>query len=288
MPVYDRSYRPWDGERTPSGMRPVVIAEQGLRQAMRLRLVWVLLVGTLLHVAIRGGILYFTGQVTVPEGSIPPGVQDQIMFSSGFLADAMAFQARWILMILLALVASPALAGDQRAGALQFYFSKPLSVPGYVAGKLAPPVLLGLAVTALPVLILWVLGVAFTPEQLYPADVWLIPFMLVLAGFLVSLIAASIALAISGLVANETVAGAAWVALALLTAAGARLLEEITGRSDVGLIDLFGVLDRVTRDLIGAVGSSLPQADAWTIAFAWLLAGAGGVTLFLSRSEVGP
>lgn len=285
-PVYEQAYEHWDGERTPGWQRVATIVGEGLSHAIRSKWVWLLLAATLVHVAIRGGILYFTGQVQVPQGAVPPDVESQIRFTETFISDAMIFQARWILMALMALVAAPALARDLQAGALSFYFSKPITRTGYAVGKLAPPFLLGLTVTALPCLVLWVLGMAFTPEPLHPATATSMPWRILLAGALVSLVAALVVVALSGLVRSANLAGGGWLALVLLSAGGARMLVELTGQSTAILVDLFTAFGLAMDTILDAATAADPTQGAWLVTIGWAAAGLAGIAYVLNEEEV--
>lgn len=285
-PVYERGYRDWDGERTPGWMRVATIAGEGLRAAVRSKWVWLLLTATAIHVAIRGGVLYFTGQVQAPAGNVPPNVEDQIRFTETFMSSAMGFQARWVLMVLLALVASPSIARDLKAGALSFYFSKPITRVGYAIGKLAPAFLLGLTVTVLPGLILWTLGYAFTPSTLHPETVASMPGRILLAGTLVSLVASLVVVALSGLVRSTNIAAAGWVALALLSAGASQLIGALTGVNWAQLVDVFTAFNLSAASILDATSAADPTSGAWLVTLGWAAASVAGIAYVLNEQEV--
>lgn len=286
-PVYERTYRTWEGTPTSRTARIRAIAREALGAATRSRWLWVLVVATVVHLAIRAVILYATGQIEVPPGAIDPALQDRINFTPGFLAEALSFQGRWILMLTLALTAAPALARDLRAGALTFYFSKPVTRTGYGLGKLLPSLLIGLGLTALPLALLWVVGYGFTPEPLLPDGLWTLFGTGLLSGLIVTLVATLVALAVSSLVESTSLAAGAWVGLSLLSGGVAQLLHAATGREALLLVDLFGVLDRVARSLLGAPGGATPETGAWLVALAWSLGSLALIAWRLGRPEVG-
>jgi ABC-type transport system involved in multi-copper enzyme maturation permease subunit len=184
-----------------------------------------------------------------------------------------------VLLLVLALVAAPSLAADRRAGALQFYLSKPITRRGYAVGKLLPPFLISWLLTGGVGLIVWTLGVAFTPEANYPDFVWRLPFAIVLSGATVSAVATMVAVAISGVMQNARLAAALWVALGIVSTALAGFLSGVTGRADVQVIGFFNVLDRVTRWLLATTGSNAPVEASVLIALGWF--GFGALTLWL-------
>jgi ABC-type transport system involved in multi-copper enzyme maturation permease subunit len=283
--VYERVYEPYEGDRTTQLDRIVAIAKEGFQATARSKWLYVLLAATLVHVAIRSVVLYVTGQVDV-QGQVPPNVAEQINFNAGFIADTLALQTRWILLLSLALVGAPAIARDVQAGGLSFYFSKPITRSGYAIGKLATPVIVGLVVTALPALIVWMMGVAFTPETLYPSNVWTMPLMILAAGAIVSTVASLVVLGLSALAGSRNLAAVVWVGIGLLAAGASELLTGVTGEDATGLVDLFGAFNKVTELLLGVDASTLPSTGAWLITLGWGLAGLIGLVYVFSDAEV--
>lgn len=284
-PVYERAYEAWEGERTPRWRRVATIAGEGLRASIRSKWVWALLAVTLVHVAIRAAVLYVSGQVDLGQQA-PAQIRDQISFNEGFIASALATQARWVLMLLLALVAAPALARDLQAGALSFYFSKPITRTGYAVGKILPAFVLGLTVTVVPGLVLWGLGAAFTPEAVYPDTVGSMPLRIIASGTLVSLVASLIPVALSGLTRSTNLAAVGWVALAFLSAGAAELLHAVTGRASLQLVDVFGAFDEVNRQILAAPGTDAPDGIAWLVTAGWALVSIAVIGWVLSGEEV--
>ena len=281
MPLFQRAYTRWQGERTAPGRRFLVIMDEGLRAALRSRWVWILLAATAIHLAIRIGILYFTSRIPGGGGDFLP------RFNAAFMADALGFQAQWVLMVLLALVAAGTLARDLQVGALQFYFSKPITRTGYAIGKLLPPFVLGMGVTALPALVLWVAGVAFTPGPQLPDGYGWMPLQLLAAATLACGTASVVAVALSGIVRHARLAAIAWVAVAFLSNPAALLIHEITRATGPYLLGFFFVLDETTRWLLGATGGrDVPTGGAWLVLLAWWAAGLASLWWVLRDPEV--
>lgn len=286
-PVYEHAYEAWEGDLEPRWRRVAAIAGQELGRVVSSTWVWLLWIATLVHVAIRGFVLWASAQFDVPAEQLPPGAADQIRFTEGFLANVLGFQAGIVLLLMLALVAAGVLARDLDAGALTFYFSKPITRTGYAAAKLSAPVIMGLTVTALPLLVLWVLGVAFTPEALHPDTVASLPLRLLAAGGLVSLAASLVAVAISGLVRSTNIAAGVWVALALISKAAAGILAALAGEPLLEFVDLFHAFRVANDSVLGLAVADDELAWAWGVTAGWILAGAGTIAHVLRSEEVG-
>lgn len=274
-PVYEQAYEEWEGEPRGPAHRIWAIVSEGWNRSVSSKWVWALWIATLVHVGVRGVILYYTGQVDPTMGS---------QFSKTFLADAMGDQVRWVLLLMLAIVASGALARDLDAGALSFYFSKPITPLGYAIGKVAPAFLIGLSVTAVPLLVIWSLGVAFTPDLASGVYWW--PFQILGASIVVSLAAALVAIALSGLLRSTTMAAGAWVGLGLLSAAVARILVGITERARLEMVDVLGAFNTAGSHVMGATAADAFTGTAWAVTAGWAVASGVGIAYVLASGEV--
>lgn len=226
--IYDRGYRRYDGTRLGgSGARRAVFRD-GIRRVLGLRrkgrrkiLPWTLIAIAVAAAAIFVGLHFFASQLPVDVASELPRYGELFDFFS------------WIGILFIALAGPTLLIPDRTDGVLSVYFSRPLTVTGYLAGKLAA----FLGVTALiyigPQLALH-LGLAFLSPDGFVGylggtlDIlWKVPVVtmayLALHGSIVTAVAA---------VTPRTGAAAA-VFLGILTAGG-------SVASRVGFIDAVG------------------------------------------------
>lgn len=284
--VYEPSYEAYEGSRTSRARRLGAIAGRGWSKTVGSIWFWALLGVSLVHVAIRGGVLYFTGQIDASDGIIPPDARAQVEFTGRFLTDALADQARWVVTFILVVVGADAISEDLDTGGLTFYFTKPISQPGYVAGKLAAPFAACLLVTAGPVLLLWLMGLVFTPEAVYPDDVWLLPFGLLAASIVVSAMTTLVVAALSGLVGSSGRTAVVWIAIVFVLAAAGQVTEAVSGNVDAELLDPYAALDKLGELLTGVDDSQLSGVGAALTVAGWILASLGGLWWTLRREEV--
>lgn len=128
--IYDRGYRPYDGERTgPSGARRAVYKEGirrvlGLGRKARVKVYpWMMIAIALAMAAIVIGVHWFIGDISQ---SLAEGVP-----SYGELFDLYS----WIGLLFIAFAGPWLLIPDRTRGVLSVYFSRPLTVDGYLTAK---------------------------------------------------------------------------------------------------------------------------------------------------------
>lgn len=128
--IYDRGYRTYDGPRSgPSGARRAVYKE-GIRRVLGLGrkarqkiFPWALITIALIAAAVFIGVHWAIGNL---EESLREGVP-----TYGGLFDFYS----GISLLFIALAGPQLLAPDRTSGALSVYFSRPLTVDGYLGAK---------------------------------------------------------------------------------------------------------------------------------------------------------
>jgi ABC-2 type transport system permease protein len=128
--IYDRGYRTYEGERTgPAGARKAVYKE-GIRRVLGLGrkarekvYPWVMIATAVGMAAIVIGVHWFIGDIAE---SLAEGVP-----SYGELFDLYS----WIGLLFIAFAGPWLLIPDRTRGVLSVYFSRPLTVDGYLTAK---------------------------------------------------------------------------------------------------------------------------------------------------------
>lgn len=128
--IYDRGYRTYEGERTgPSGARRAVYKEGirrvlGLGRKARAKVYpWTMIAIAVAMAAISIGVHWFIGDISQ---SLAEGVP-----SYGELFDLYS----WIGLLFIAFAGPWLLIPDRTRGVLSVYFSRPLTVDGYLTAK---------------------------------------------------------------------------------------------------------------------------------------------------------
>lgn len=212
MPIYDLSYRHWNGRRTPLSSRWQPIAATGLMQHLkkRLFLFWMFLCWT---PALIGGVLiYLHTVVDIPE---LPGAAD-----AGFFYNY--FTAWWMtpLFLLTAVfVGAGLIANDRRTNALQIYLSKSIRTVDYLLGKGAAVATAVGLVTLAPGLTLFFFRWGLDKEGDYLTSNPLLPFSIIAGSLLIMVTLAILSLTVSSLTKSGRVAGLTLVMLFLFSSA---------------------------------------------------------------------
>src|SRR6266508_5457623 len=178
MPIYEQTYRRYEARAPLRTLRFWPIT----REALRLILARRAFLGLLL--VAWGQFLFRVIQIYVvtrlPEaGRVLP--IDGRMFGQ-FLAVQTLFT------LLLSIFGGAGLiANDLRTGAILVYLSRPLTRRDYVLGKLGVLLALNLAVTLVPGLVLYLIGLALAPDLLLKWELaWISPAV-VLQSFMIAL-----------------------------------------------------------------------------------------------------
>lgn len=163
--ILDRGYRRYEGPRRPPRAAEWAIFREGLRRvlglgqkARRKILPWTLLAVAATAAAVFVGLNFFISELGIPAGELPSYPELFDFYS-------------WIGVIFIALAAPTLLIPDRVEGVLSVYFSRPLTVAGYLRGKATA----FLGVTALIYLVpqlLLLLGLAFLSDDGFIGYIW--------------------------------------------------------------------------------------------------------------------
>ncbi len=159
MPVYDRGYTHWQpsaGKALPAWL---VIAKRGISGPLKRRWLLLLVLMGWVPAIVKGGIIYFklkAGNLTdlLSGGWASIGPDGFLSFLEG---------QRFFVFVLLAIVGAGLIAADRRDNGLSLYFSRPLTLTDYLAGKMAIIVFFYFLVTLLPVYTLCLLSYLVAP-----------------------------------------------------------------------------------------------------------------------------
>jgi ABC-2 type transport system permease protein len=198
MPIHDQGYRRYEARAPLRKARFWPITREALRIVLSKRAFLGLLAASFIPFVVRVIQIYIVTRF--PEaGRILP--VDGRLFGD-FLNQQIGFT------ILLSIFgASGLVANDLRTGAILAYLSRPLTRRDYVLGKLLVPLLLNLAVTLAPGLLLYAVGLTLAPELYLKWELaWIAP-AIVLHALAISLVVSLLALAISALSRSARVAG---------------------------------------------------------------------------------
>jgi len=117
-----------------------------------------------------------------------------------------------LLAVVIGLVAPTLVSRDLRAKAWLVYFTRPVGRLEYLLGKAAILGALVAAITVLPAVCLWLMGVAVSPSVWVAFDTWDLPLKAVAASLVLAVPTVLLALAYSSATAESRIASFAWFA----------------------------------------------------------------------------
>jgi ABC-2 type transport system permease protein len=255
--LYDRGYRPYDGERGGRGAATLALYKASIRRALGLRRSWrqkvapfALLAVVTIPAIINVGIGYVT--------------RDQIGTSFQIITYREYVGVSSALLVFVAIVAPDVVCPDRRQRVLPLMFARPLTGVDYVVAKVGAIASILFAFSFLPQVVLFVGNMLVSDSALEYVSghldiVWKVP---VAAGVL-ALYYAAIGVAIAALTDRRIVAGAAMIGVFLVTSIASGILvgEEFErgGGSPAALLNVLAV-PLYVRDLVflGAIDTGSP------------------------------
>jgi ABC-2 type transport system permease protein len=240
MPVFDQGYQHWQGQLAGHGWRWLAVTRHGVRTGMQNRYVRRLLFGAWLPALLLAGVVCLWGMTEDPSSWA-----GKLIRSFGFLRDladrpreyrgaawTIAFhvflQAELYFSMVLVLLVGPGLISqDLRFNALPLYFSRPVRRIDYFVGKLGVIGFFLGAVTVVPAVAAWILGVLFSLDPTVVVDTFRVLVAMIVYGVIVTVSAGLFMLALSSLTRSSRYVGVIWAGIWLVTLGASAMLQEI-------------------------------------------------------------
>jgi ABC-2 type transport system permease protein len=245
--VYDRGYRPYEGERGRRGTATFALFKASVRRALGIRRSWrqkvapfVLLGVVTIPAIVNVGIGYVTRNREFDRFEIIT-YRDYVGVSSA-------------LLLFVAIVAPDVMCPDRRQHVLPLMFARPMTGIDYVFAKLGAIAAILFAFSFIPQVVLFVGNMLVSDSALdyltgHLDVLWQVP----VAVGLLALYYAVIGVAIASLTDRRIVAGAAIIGLFLITSIASGILVgedfEFEGGSAAGLLNLLA-MPLYLRDLV--------------------------------------
>lgn len=239
MPIIDQGYQHWKGRLSGHGWRWLAIAKHGLRGQLAVRRVRMLLllawtpaltlVATLaLWVLFEQGaesVLRLLQPLLPADVSADPHAYRQAVWT---IAYSVFFKTEIFFLMVLVLVAGPNLISrDLRFNALPLYLSRPLTRFDYFLGKLGVLAALVAAVTLVPAVAAYALGVCFSLDLSVVRHTWRLLPASIVYGLVIMASVGPLMLALSSLSRRTLYVGIAWAGLWIISAMLASMLENV-------------------------------------------------------------
>jgi ABC-2 type transport system permease protein len=206
MPLYDLSYRRFEGPRTARFRRALSLARISAALLLRKRAFLLLLAAAWIPVVARAIQIYVARQFPEAPDFFDVGTRTWRQFLSQ--------QVLFLPVVLVSLyTGASAIASDVSSGALVIYLSKPVSRLDYVLGKWMPVGGAIAFVTLVPAVVLLLLQLALAPDLGFLRSAPWLPLSILGYGAWLCLFFSLGVLAVSSVCRSGRIAGAGFAAL---------------------------------------------------------------------------
>ena len=246
--VYDRGYRPYEGDRGQRGAATYALYKASIRRALGLRRSWRQKVAPFVLL----GIVTIPAIVNVGVGYVTRNEQFDNRIEIITYRDYVGVSSA--LLLFIAIVAPDVLCPDRRQHVLPLMFARPLTGRDYVTAKVAAIGSILFAFSFIPQVVLFV-GNALVSDSAkeYVTDhldiLWKVP----LAVLILALQYTVIGLAVASLTDRRIVAGASIIGLFLVTSITAAIIVgedfEFEGGSAAAVVNVLA-LPLYLRDIV--------------------------------------
>jgi ABC-2 type transport system permease protein len=264
MPIFDQGYQHWQGTLAGHAWRWLAITHRGVRSQWgnkwTRRVVYPAIFPALALALLLVGWGLFEQKSTFLLPILPfiRGLPEEIrsgprnfrlpiwtLAFDRFLAVQMFFS-----MILVLLVGPDLISQDLRFNAMPLYFSRPLRRWDYFLGKLGVIAVYLTAVTIVPILLAWGLGVAFSLDYHIVGETAPLLLASVAYGLIVVVSAGSFMLALSSLSKNSRFVGVTWVIFWVIGNLAAGVLTNVVRAPWCPLVSYVNNLKRIREVLL--------------------------------------
>jgi ABC-2 type transport system permease protein len=265
MPVFDQGYRPYEGKRISRLLRWWPIS-MGCLRTVRRRSVVLVLIAAAVPLIIQMLFAYATGQLARGFPSILPmrsGVTGE--FGDQLFYKLISLEIFWAVLMAM-VVGAGQIAEDVRTGALQIYFSKPITHLDYVLGKMGTIVIAVALVTVVPGVVLLIGALAFAPDFSFLEKNPGLPFAILGFSVLICVVLSAIVLGLSSLGRRGRLVGIVFVGGYFLTMALGNILPEILRDERWRVVHLGNCLDIAGGTLFASIPDPVgAPTTAWLI-----------------------
>lgn len=250
MPVYERTYRSFDGE-LQRRFRWVIVARQELKVLIKSRIFLLLVLVALLHFLLRfAQVVQVDVTMRDPNNPLAMALRQiaALEVSESLFFSFLRIQTPLVFFICLS-AGSGMICSDFSNNLMEIYFSKPISWIDYTLGKALTLIAIGLAITAVPALFLVAVHNLLVPGMDTLRESYWWPGAILACSLAIVLPCALCVLASSALVNSRN---AAWISLFLVLTADAAmggLLDELLANENYSIISFPMTLQKIGQAL---------------------------------------
>lgn len=221
MPVYEQSYRHWQGALNANVQQSLIIARTGIKMLWRK---WMIFLVSFASIPFFIRIAHIYIATRLADSAQFSKFASEIQINPELFKNFMNQQSFFILLIVV-FAGAGLIAKDKRFNALQIYFSKPLSKWDYLLGKFF---ILGFyisLISLIPALLLFFTKVLLSENLDFLKQYYWVPFSLTGFYLLITVVYGGLILALSSLGKGARFAGIGFFGLYILSDLVKKLLS---------------------------------------------------------------
>jgi ABC-type transport system involved in multi-copper enzyme maturation permease subunit len=268
VPVYEQSYRSYDGE-VRLKFRWWEIVKQELRIQFKSRPFVYLIVVAMLHFFLRlSQVIAYDVLMSNPNHPVTLALRQVpgIAVSARTFFDFIRIQAPFVFLISM-YAGCGMICNDFRDNLMEVYFSKPLTWRDYVLGKSMTLGIIGLGMTAAPALVLLILHNLLAPGLKTLQATWWIPFSIIAFSLIVVAPCTLAVLASSSMLNSERFAGISVFMVLFADLTAGTMLQEMLHERNYMIIAFPMAMNRVGEVLFRDRRVLFPMPWGWSALF---------------------
>lgn len=275
--ILEQGYRSYEGERGGIGAAIATTTKHGIQRALGMkRTIWQKVLPVLsITFAFLPAIVFVGIAALIDKAEIGTDFGPSYPEYYGFVTAA--------ILLFTAFVAPEILCTDRRSGMLGLYLASPLNRNTYLMAKVFSVLTILSIVTIGPVLLMMI-GKTIVGQGPDGLDGWLKTFgQILLSGAAISMLHASLSLAVSSVTSRRAVASAGIVILLIVSSVTSGVLIEAGGSPNLQMLDLFNMPFQLVYRIYGERVSNADRFDeisttllvvanvGWTLLFSFVM-----------------
>lgn len=241
MPIFDQSYRHYQGKFKGYAFRWWAITRKGIMHFLRRKWFLLLLLLTLIPFIVRGIMIYVATHF--PEAKI------QMLDINPRFFYQFIMQQQFFILIITVLTGSGLIANDLRYNALQLYLSKPIRRLDYIGGKLGIIAFFLSLVTLVPALFLFIIRLLFSNDLSFIKQYYWLPFSIIAFSMIIIMVTSCFITAISSLFKSTRLAAIVFAVIFIFSATIFQIFYRIFHNAHFVLVSYLHNLDQVGSKL---------------------------------------
>jgi ABC-type transport system involved in multi-copper enzyme maturation permease subunit len=235
VPIYDQSYAHWEGHMEGRILRWLPITLNGIRLAFRSKVFLVVFCLALIPFVVRIGMVFIFNML--PDELDDNRMRNWASVDATFYHNYLSRDQLISVILMCLFVGCGLIARDLKVRALEIYFSKPIKLLDYLAGKFATMAFFMLCMSLFPSLLIFLADYLLSEEGTFLSKASHLPGVF-LVSFVLTVTMSMLVLAASSLCRTTRNAALLWFGFVVSLMIAGMILKPVFSLASLELIDL--------------------------------------------------